>query len=119
MNNHDVASSLADAKEVRIETSSGHRTHSTIIWVVEVEGDLYVRSFLGDRGQWYQRALTNPVVALASGNTRSDFTVERVVDDDTINAVSEAFVAKYRPGRSRDAMVAPDALDTTLRLHPA
>jgi hypothetical protein len=87
--------------------------------VVEVEGTLYVRSYLGPRGKWYQRALANPAVALTKGSISVGFTASPAVDLATIDAVSDAFVAKYPPGRSLDAMIAPGVLDTTLRLDPA
>ena len=114
----DEHAALAAAQEVDIETSHGDRAFLTIIWVVDVDGTLYVRSYLGDTGRWYQRALAEPAVALETGSVRVTFTAEPVTDEPTIDAVSEAFVAKYRPGSSRDAMVAPEVLHTTLRLIP-
>jgi len=110
---------LADAKEVEISTSSGGRDYSTIIWVVDVDDALHVRSFLGDRGRWYGRALAHPNVSLATAQVHADFTAVLVTDRTVIDTVSEAFIAKYPSGRSRDAMVAETVLHTTLRLNPA
>ncbi len=64
---------LAAVNEVKIETQSGDRVHRTVIWVATESERLYVRSVRGDSGRWYQRAVTNPEVALIVGDTRVAF----------------------------------------------
>ena len=111
--------SLIDGtKEVSIDTRGGGRSFSTIIWVVVADGVVYVRSVDGPRGRWYQRALADPEVALLVGSERFRFRASHVDDPNTIEMVSDALRAKYRPGGSLDRMVRDEVLDTTLRLDP-
>jgi hypothetical protein len=88
------------------------------IWVVVVDGDAYVRSYLGPRGAWYRRALADGRAALGVDGRTIEVGVEPVSDEDVNRRVSEAFRAKYgaqSPGPT-EAMVAPEASATTLRL---
>ncbi len=109
---------LATLPEVDIETRSGDNRYRTIIWVVESNGSLYVRSFLGDEGKWYQRALEDPRVALIADDLRVEFAPRSATDPATVSAVSASFRRKYPRGGSLDAMVLPEILHTTLLLEP-
>lgn len=109
---------FADAQEVVIETTAGDRTYKTIIWVAPGNDTLYVRSYLGDEGKWYQRVLANPEIVLVAGGSRVAFRAVPATDDKSIEQASAGFRAKYREGPSLDAMVRPDVLQTTLRLDP-
>lgn len=109
---------LAASKEVLIETRSGEHSYRTVIWVVEGDGYLYIRSFLGDSGVWYQRTLTDPKVALIVGDVRVDFRAVPAVDERSIELASERFREKYPNSRSLAAMLVPEVLHTTLRLEP-
>ena len=104
--------------EVDIYTTDRGRTVGTIIWVVVADGEVYVRSVRAEHGHWYQRALSNPSVALDVAGDRIDFVAVHIEDDQTIGAVSDALRAKYRPGGSLDRMVRPEVLGHTLRLDP-
>ncbi|MDX1469279.1 MAG: DUF2255 family protein [Acidimicrobiia bacterium] len=110
---------LASAKEVLIETHNGERPTKTIIWVVAAAGDLYIRSYRGDAGRWYQRALANPRVALILDDLRAEFDAVPATDPRSVDLASTAFREKYAgSGRSLDAMLEPDLLHTTMRLSP-
>jgi hypothetical protein len=88
------------------------------IWVVVVDGDAYVRSYLGTRGAWYRRALADGRARIAVDGTELPVGVEPVQDDELNRRVSEAFRAKYGaldPGPT-EAMVSPEVSRTTLRL---
>lgn len=110
---------IAEAREVIIETRSGERAYRTVIWVVVESGEILIRSFLGEEGRWYRRALADPDVALDVGGARYRFVAVPVSDIDTIETASAGLRRKYRKGRSLDAMLRPEVLDTTLRLEPA
>jgi hypothetical protein len=92
---------LDETREVRIETrrDGDSLEHRTIIWVVVVEGEVFVRSLRGQRGRWYREISSNPEV----------------------DAVSAAFRSKYQQSSpaSTEAMVRPETLPTTLKLSPA
>jgi hypothetical protein len=110
-------------EEVHIETRRDESApaHRTIIWVVTVDGTVFVRSVRGERGRWYREASANPSAALHVGNRRIPVRVVPVTDDPTVGAVSAAYRRKYErraPGPAQ-AMLRPDTLPTTLRLEPA
>jgi hypothetical protein len=118
----DTLRLIDGAREVRIETSRDEDapTHRTTIWVVTVDGTVFVRSVRGGKGRWYREVSANPAAALHVGNDPIPVRAVPVTDDATIAAVSEAYREKYgrtSPGSTR-AMVQPDTLPTTLRLEP-
>jgi hypothetical protein len=87
------------------------------IWAVVVNGEAYVRSYRGERGAWYRRALREGRVEIEGIRAR----VEPEHDPDVNERISDAFRAKYgtRSPTSTDAMVAPEVVATTLRLASA
>ena len=51
--------------EVDVETiRQDGRPKRTTIWVVVDDGEVFVRSWLGDRGHWYRHALVRPDVTI-------------------------------------------------------
>jgi hypothetical protein len=119
----DTLRLIDGAREVRIETSRDEDApaHRRTIWVVTMDGSVFVRSVRGGKGRWYREVSANPAAALHVGGDRIPVRAVPVTDDATIAAVSEAYREKYgrtSPGSTR-AMVQPDTLPTTLRLEPA
>ena len=114
---------LDETKEVRIETRRDEDApeHRTIVWVVTVDGNVFVRSVRGSRGRWYREVSANPSAALHVGDRRIPVRAVPVRDEPAVEAVSEAYRSKY--GRtslgSTRAMLRPETLPTTLRLEPA
>lgn len=109
---------LAETDEVDVETRSEDETFETIIWIVVVDGVVYVRSVQGEQGRWYQRALADPRVAILVDGDRMEFEAVHVDDPAEIEAVSAALREKYPPGGPLDRMTRDMVLDTTLRLEP-
>jgi hypothetical protein len=109
---------IASAREVLIETRGGEKTRQTIIWVVVDDGDIFVRSVRGHAGRWYRQAMTNSEVILILGADRYPFTASPAADEESVRRTSDGIRRKYGKGRSVDAMVLPEVLDTTLRLIP-
>jgi hypothetical protein len=119
----DTLRLIDGAREVRIETSRDEDApaHRTTIWVVTMDGSVFVRSVRGGKGRWYREVSANPAAALHVGDDRIPVRAIPVTDDATIAAVSEAYRKKYgrtSPGSTR-AMVRPEILPTTLGLEPA
>ena len=113
---------LDETREVRIETrrDAGSPEHRTIIWVVVVEGEVFVRSVRGPKGRWYREISSNPEGALHVGDERIPVRATPADDDTTVNAISDAIRSKYgktSPG-STASMVRPEVLSTTLKLSP-
>ena len=114
---------LDETDEVYIETRRNAESseHRTIVWVVVVEGEVFVRSVRGTKGRWYREISSNPEGALHVGDRRIQVRAAPATDAPTVDAVSEAYESKYEeawPGPTA-AMVRPDVLPTTLKLSPA
>jgi hypothetical protein len=114
---------LDETKEVRIETrrEGDSPEHRTIIWVVVVEGEVFVRSVRGQRGRWYREISSNPEGALHLEDNCIPVRAASATDGATVDAVSAAFRSKYQQSSpaSTEAMVRPETLPTTLKLSPA
>ncbi len=114
---------LDETKESQIETRRDENApaHRTTIWVVTLDGAVFVRSVRGEKGRWYREVSANPSAALHVGDRRIPVHAVPATDEPTVEAVSGAYRSKYgqtSPGPTR-AMVRPETLPTTLRLEPA
>jgi hypothetical protein len=90
------------------------------VWPVVVDGNLYVRSYLGVTTAWYRAVVANPRQAIVLDGNDVDVVFEFVSRTDSVNhAIDAAFLSKYSSFDYRDAMVEPAALDATLRILPA
>lgn len=114
---------LDETEEVYIETrrDGDSPEHRTIIWVVVVEGEVYVRSVRGPRGRWYREISSNPEGALHVEDDRIPVRAAPATEGPTVDAVSAAIRSKYEQSSpsSTASMVRPDTLPTTLKLSPA
>ena len=110
----------ADEIDIAASRPDGTLRPYTRIWVVRVGDGLYVRSYRGRDGIWYQAVQRRPQGRIRASGVEHDTTFEHPadVDEDTIDA---AYRSKYgRYGRSYlDPMLAPAARATTLRLSAA
>lgn len=113
----DQLALLDRTREVRVETRSPDSTTKTIIWIVVIDDEVYVRSVNGEEGRWYQRARSNPLVAIHAEGEPIEFEAVHVDDPEEIEAVSDALRDKYPAGGSVDRMTHASVIDTTLRLH--
>jgi hypothetical protein len=112
---------LGRTPEVQIETTSAEgAVHRTTIWVVTVGHEAFVRSEYAESGRWYRETRARPNVILHVGGSTLPVTAALVEDAATIQAVSNALEAKYRPisAASTAAMILPHTLEHTLRLDP-
>ena len=113
---------LGTAEEIEI---SSHRQDGSlrpyvIIWIVEVNGELYVRSAYGAANGWFRRAQTS-----GTGSIRVD-AVEHSVRFGPADAVAQvATDAEYRrkygrfPADIVDTVVGDDVHAVTMRVAPA
>ena len=113
---------LDKTQEVHIETRRDEDApaHRTIVWVVVVDGEVFVRSVRGPKGRWYREISGNPTGALHAGDQRISVRAAPARDTPITQAVSDAFGSKYErdwPGPTA-AMLRPEALPTTLKLSP-
>jgi hypothetical protein len=111
---------LDSAREVTIETTRPDDSRArTTIWVVIDEGEAFIRSWRGDRAQWYQAALDRPAeIALIVDGRRIEARAVPAIDDDSIARCSSALERKYAGEDETPSMVREEILATTLRLEP-
>lgn len=111
---------LDRAMEVSIETMRlDGMPRRTTIWLVVDGSEVFVRSWKGDRGYWYQSARETPdQVSLHVGRRAIPVRVVAATDDDSVDRCSRALQAKYTGDPATDSMVRPSVLGTTLRLEP-
>jgi len=112
---------LTEAEElVLVLSRAGHAPLRFPVWPVVVDGNLYVRSYLGVTTTWYRTVVANPRQAIALDGSDIAVVFESVPRRTSVNkAIDAAFLSKYSSFEYRDAMVEPAALDATLRILPA
>jgi hypothetical protein len=118
----DLLWKLAESDEVQVETRRDAKSplHRTTIWIVPTEDGVYVRSYKGKKGRWYQEALANPLVTIRVGRRKVTARAELEHNPLVIRAVSAGFRKKYGerwPDETTD-MLKRSILSTTLRLTP-
>jgi hypothetical protein len=110
---------IGGAREVRVagERAGGSLRNLVVVWQVRVDDDLYLRSVRGPEGGWYRGVLDKGRGRLEAAGVSKDVVFERSTDhEDEIDA---AYRAKYGRGSSVDAITAPRARETTLRVSPS
>lgn len=118
----DVKKELEERPEVRVETEEDGQRHATIVWAVVTPAGVYVRSYRGPKGKWYQRAKRTGLAVLRVGRRRVAVRAEPDRDPARNRLVDDAYRKKYgeRWPAETEAMVKPAAVrQTTLRLVPA
>jgi hypothetical protein len=109
----------ADEIEISTRRSDGSLRAFVPIWIVAVDGNLYVRSFRGHGGAWYRHATQHLAGAIRAGGHQVQVTFTPVGEAQR-KVVDAAYRAKY--ARYGDTyllpMLAAQAAATTLRLTP-
>jgi hypothetical protein len=88
-----------------------------IIWMVTLDGALYVRSVNGPDAAWFRGTQTKELGRITSGGVEKDVSFTRVTDlDDELDVV---YLEKYRSYPSAAASITSAlARTTTLRVDP-
>jgi len=117
----DQLQRLSQAKTIVIETqlSSQARSHSTPIWVVIEDGEVYLRSYRGQAGRWYQEIPAFPFAVVHLNEEHLPVRAMQVTDKATVARVSQALLQKYLTSSYVGCMVRDEIVATTLRLEPA
>jgi hypothetical protein len=117
----DELNKIGTAEELKIAPARGDGTlrNPTTIWVVRVGDDLYVRSWRGRSGVWFNAAQTSHKGRIRAGGVEKDVTVVEVSDPDLNAQIDDAYRAKYgQYSQYITPMVTGDTRSTTLRLVP-
>jgi hypothetical protein len=111
---------LRSVEEIDIETRpvAERPARRVIIWVVVVDGNVYVRSVRGPSGRWYRNLLAYPTGAIVTLGEVYPVRAVAIADAPTIAAVSTEFLRKYAASPYAPPMVREEVLMTTLRLDP-
>lgn len=119
----DLLWKLAESDEVQIETRRDAKSplHRVTIWIVPTESGVYIRSFKGRKGRWYQEAVANPRVTIRVGRRKVAARAEREASAAVTRAVNKSYREKYgeRWPNETKPMLRRSVLLTTLRLTPA
>ena len=115
----DALQHLADVEEISI----GFRrpdgsTGSTLVWVVQVGDDVFVRSVRGPRGGWYRRLRANPDGQVRDGRHTHPVHAEPVADAGTLAEVTRAYATKYGDSPYVQPLLEEPSIGATLRLDP-
>jgi hypothetical protein len=110
---------LAETPVIETRRSLQTPSHTTPVWVVVVDRHVYVRSYRGQAGRWYQEVMAFPFALLHVREERLAVHAVDISDEAVIAQVSQALLQKYSTSSYVDAMVRPEILGTTLRLQPA
>ncbi len=118
----DLLWKIAESDEVEIETRRDPKSplHRVTIWIVPTEYGVYVRSFKGKKGRWYQEALANPRVTVRLGRRKVSVRGEPEHNPLVLRAVNAAYRKKYgeRWPDETKPMLRRSVIATTLRLTP-
>ena len=118
----DVRDRLAQAEEIEIDvprTEASASIRPTTIWVVVVDENVYVRSWKGKAGRWYQRISKDPQATVYVDGHPIPVRAIPVTDAATIAQVSDGYRRKYFEDPFMRSMLRDEILPTTLRLEPA
>jgi hypothetical protein len=113
----DTLHALRDVQEPRIRTDK-HPRSAIVIWVVVDRDDVFVRSWLGTRGRWYQDLAAGGPATLEFAGGRLAVQAIPAGDPDSITRTSREILRKYRHSSHAQEMVRDEILPTTLRLEP-
>jgi hypothetical protein len=83
-------------EEVFIETRPWYGIpHSTTIWCVELEGELYIGSYGDEKKAWEKNVARNPQAKLAIAGKLHEVTVAPVAERRQIEVLDGAYTQKY------------------------
>jgi hypothetical protein len=87
-------------------------------WVVVADDEVFVRSWRGAKGRWYQDLAAGGPATLEFDGRSLTVQAFPAGDQDAVDRTSREFFGKYRRSTHAEEMVRPETLPTTLRLEP-
>src|SRR5579883_1135810 len=89
----------------------------TWIWSVVVDGALYVRSYNGQAGRWYQAAMKQKSGRITAAGMTKEVSFEPV--SGSINdRIDEVYRSKYASSPYLKPMISADARNATIKVMP-
>lgn len=87
------------------------------IWSVVVDGALYVRSYNGKSGRWYQSALKQKAGRITAAGMTKEVSFESV-SGSLNDSIDDAYRSKYATSPYLEPMISAGARDATVRVVP-
>lgn len=85
-----------DIEEIFVETRPWYGIpHSTTIWCVQLDGELYIGSYGDDKKTWEKNVARDPTVKLAISGTLYEATLTPVTEIERSEALDAAYAEKY------------------------
>ena len=115
-----LGSMAVDEGEVVTLTTQdgGGATHDTQLWVVEIDGQLYLRS-ASPENDWLRRLRARPEVILKRGEDKLAFRAFAVDGDEVLGEVNRAMEQKYGATDDFYSRLFPRERAVAVRLEPA
>ena len=112
----------ADELQIASRRDEGSLSSPRTIWMVEVDGDLYVRSVNGPGSVWFRATRQRRQGRIQAGGVTKDVAYTDVgtgVDPGLNDRIDAAYRTKYhRYSAPVDSITSPQAATTTMRLTP-
>jgi hypothetical protein len=118
---NDELNKIGNAEELKIASlrSDGTLRKLTIIWVVRVGDDLYVRSVNGRTSDWFRGVQTRFEGNIHAGGVDKDVTFIEENDSNINDQIDSAYTTKYRRYASiAKSMTTPAVRAATVKLVP-
>ena len=115
---------LGKADEIKLFSlkKEGAYYNPVTIWIVQVDNDLFVRSYKGVKGAWYQRALINHKGKVSAGKiTKEVHFISISMKDNVVNdKIDSEYRSKYQKHGAtyEEPMISSQATETTIKLDP-
>ena len=107
----------AEELEVSSLRQDGTLRSRRIIWVIRLGDELYIRSVLGRKSDWFRGVQARHEGRILAGGVEKDVTFIEEPDPALNDQIDAVYLAKYRRyAADADAIVSPDARSATLRL---
>lgn len=98
---------------------AGHDDKRVPVWVVVAGDEVFVRSWGGRESAWFRRAVADADQAIEVGGRTLPVRFDPV-EDHAEAGIARGYTSKYGPngGGYGGAMIAPKAVESTMRLTP-
>src|SRR3954451_5366767 len=115
-----TAAHLAEIREIEVIVPAPDRPAVRApIWIVAVDGNLYVRSWKGEDGHWYRRAHRYGAGSIAAAGQEDPVRFVPAGEPGLDAKIDRAYLRKYGDSSYARAMTRTPAAGTTVRLEPA
>jgi len=114
------AINASDELQLSSLRADGNLRKPVIIWMVQVEGDLYVRSVNGRNSAWFRGVLVCHEGSIHTGGITKEISFVEINDLTLQDQISTAYREKYNryPVSYVDHVNSAEALSATLKLLP-